>query len=142
MKIPRKIPRRLAANCLLYDEFIVKEIHKGNITQEQFTFSLHIKLHGHCHQKSLASIEPSKECLLYLENYQVDIIPSGCCGMAGLSVMRKNIMHCPCRWETVIFPAVGKLKLKFVSLLLVRGCRQQIKGWYRQASLSSYRNLI
>lgn len=65
-------------------EFVVREIRKGNIRSGQFTRKpLKILLHGHCHQKSLASVEPSKIMLSLPENYEVEVIPSGCCGMAG-----------------------------------------------------------
>lgn len=41
----------LGKNCLLYDEFIVREIRKGNIRSGQFTRKpLKILLHGHCHK--------------------------------------------------------------------------------------------
>lgn len=132
----REDARRLAANCLLYDEFIVKEIHKGNITQEQFTdFPLHIKLHGHCHQKSLASIEPSKEILALPENYQVDIIPSGCCGMAGAFGYEKEHYALSMQiGEQSLFPAVRQAETEICISAPGTSCRQQIKdGTGRQA---------
>lgn len=132
----REDARRLAANCLLYDEFIVKEIHKGNITQEQFTdFPLHIKLHGHCHQKSLASIEPSKEMLALPENYQVDIIPSGCCGMAGAFGYEKEHYALSMQiGEQSLFPAVRQAETEICISAPGTSCRQQIKdGTGRQA---------
>ena len=42
-----------------------------------------IKLHGHCHQKALASQLPTIKMLELPINYQASLIPSGCCGMAG-----------------------------------------------------------
>ena len=87
---------RLGKNCLLYDEFFIREIRAGRIQAEQFTDQpLKIMLHGHCHQKSLASVEPSREMLSLPVNYSVEVIPSGCCGMAELSGTRKNITSCP-----------------------------------------------
>ena len=70
--------------ALLFDEFIVREYKKGNILRDSFsTVKKHIKLHGHCHQKVLVSILPSKEILSLPENFEVEVIPSGCCGMIG-----------------------------------------------------------
>lgn len=74
----------LAKHCLLYDEFIMQEFQKGHIKSSQFTNKNNfIKLHGHCHQKSLASVEPSAKMLSIPINYTVEVLPTGCCGMAG-----------------------------------------------------------
>src|SRR5215203_5630982 len=76
--------KQLAANVFLIDEFIANETEKGNIRKEQFTKEQRtIKLHGHCQQKALSSVAPSVKLLSLPENYKVEIIPSGCCGMAG-----------------------------------------------------------
>ena len=46
----------------MIDEFISTEFEKGNISKELFSKKAkNIRLHGHCHQKSLASTEPTKE---------------------------------------------------------------------------------
>ena len=45
-------------HSLLVDEFIAREAGRGRIRREAFTEeSREIRLHGHCHQKSLASID-------------------------------------------------------------------------------------
>lgn len=121
--------RKLSVNCLLYDEFIVREMRKGNIKQKQFTQSyLYIKLHGHCHQKSLASIEPSKEMLSLPKNYQVDIIPSGCCGMAGAFGYEKEHYDLSMQiGEQVLFPAIRQAKEDVCISAPGTSCRQQIK---------------
>lgn len=121
--------RGLAKNCLLYDEFIVKEIKKGNITADLFTeLPLRIKLHGHCHQKSLASIEPSKEMLSFPKNYAVDVIPSGCCGMAGSFGYEKEHYDLSMQiGEQVLFPAVRNAKSDVCISAPGTSCRQQIK---------------
>ena len=75
---------QLSKNVFLIDEFIANEITKGNITKEQFTQEKRlIKLHGHCQQKAISSIAVSVKMLTLPENYTVETIPSGCCGMAG-----------------------------------------------------------
>ena len=80
----REGAKALAKNALLYDEFIMREFEKGNIDKSLFTSNpLKIKLHGHCHQKSLASVELSAKMLSIPVNYKVETLPTGCCGMAG-----------------------------------------------------------
>jgi Fe-S oxidoreductase len=76
--------KRLSSNVYLIDEFITKEIAKGNITKDQFTNEKKlIKLHGHCQQKAWNALSASVNMLSLPENYSVETIPSGCCGMAG-----------------------------------------------------------
>jgi Fe-S oxidoreductase len=43
----------------------------------------HVKIHGHCHQKALAGIEPALKLLRSNPAFTVEAIASGCCGMAG-----------------------------------------------------------
>ncbi|MFN0048147.1 MAG: (Fe-S)-binding protein, partial [Cytophagales bacterium] len=99
---------KLAKNCFLIDEFLAKELDKGNIRKEQFTKAeKKIKLHGHCHQKALSSVTPTKKLLEFPENYKVEMIPSGCCGMAGSFGYEKEHYDISMQvGELVLFPAV------------------------------------
>ena len=118
----------LARNCLLYDEFIVREVQKGNITSEQFIAKEQkIKLHGHCHQKALISIEPSKKMLSLPANYHVEVIPSGCCGMAGAFGYEKEHYSLSMQiGEQVLFPAVRSAAQGTLIAAPGTSCRQQI----------------
>lgn len=76
--------QHIAPHCLLIEEFLMREVERGNITPEQFTDKpQHILLHAHCHQKAIASANPTAWALSLPRNYSVELIPSGCCGMAG-----------------------------------------------------------
>src|SRR5699024_10183179 len=56
----------------------------GNIQAGQFERNQKkVKLHAHCYQKAFQLDGISKEILNIPEGYSVDVIPSGCCGMAG-----------------------------------------------------------
>ncbi len=125
----RKDACRLSSNCLLYDEFIVREMEKGNIISSQFTeLPLKIKLHGHCHQKSLVSIEPSRKMLSIPKDYQVEVIPSGCCGMAGAFGYEKEHFELSMKiGEQVLFPIIRKTGKDVCISAPGTSCRQQIK---------------
>ena len=102
--------KALAKNCLLYDEFIVREMEKGNIKNCMGHASCDIYLHGHCHQKSLVGIGKTEQMLKkLLPGATVHTIPSGCCGMAGSfgyeKVTRKTAVSIG--WS-VLFPTVMK----------------------------------
>ncbi|MCD4773726.1 MAG: FAD-binding protein [Bacteroidales bacterium] len=118
----------LAKSCFMIDEFIVAEIKKGNITKEQFTDKKQfIKLHGHCHQKSLASTGPTKEMLSLPENYMVEEIKSGCCGMAGAFGYEKEHYDISMKiGELVLFPEVRKAESGTIIAAPGTSCREQI----------------
>lgn len=120
--------KELAQNCLLFDEFIIQEVEKGNISKFQFTNNrANIKLHGHCHQKALASIEPTEKVLSLPQNYQVETIKSGCCGMAGSFGYEKEHYELSMKvGELVLFPEVRKSEQCIISAPGT-SCRHQIK---------------
>jgi FAD/FMN-containing dehydrogenase/Fe-S oxidoreductase len=126
----------LSKNCLLIDEFIAREMDAGNILPEQFTHATKkIKLHGHCHQKALSSVVPSKKMLSFPTNYSVEMIPSGCCGMAGSFGYEKEHYDISMKiGELVLFPAVRKAAEDTIIAAPGTSCRHQIKdGTGRQA---------
>lgn len=118
----------LSKNTLLYDEFIVREFHRGNIRREDFSTAPGlIRLHGHCHQKALVTILPSKEMLSIPEGIRVEVIPSGCCGMAGaFGYDKDNYELSMAIGEQVLFPAVRETPKGVFIAAPGTSCRQQI----------------
>jgi FAD/FMN-containing dehydrogenase/Fe-S oxidoreductase len=121
--------KALSKNVFLADEFIAAEIEKGNISKEQFTKEKKsIKLHGHCQQKALSSVAPSVKLLSLPENYSVETIPSGCCGMAGSFGYEKEHYDLSMKiGELVLFPAVRKQTNETIIAAPGTSCRHQIK---------------
>jgi FAD/FMN-containing dehydrogenase/Fe-S oxidoreductase len=120
---------KLAENALMFDEFFIKEVEKGKISKEHFTKTIkQIKLHGHCQQKSIASTLPSKKMLAFPENYSVEEIPSGCCGMAGSFGYEKEHYDVSMKvGELVLFPAIRNISDDIIIAALGTSCRCQIK---------------
>jgi len=125
----RKAALRLAENSLMIDEFLEREINTGKIQIKQFTTAKrHIKLHGHCHQKSLASTSATLFVLGFPENYTVEEIPSGCCGMAGAFGYEKEHYDLSMKvGELVLFPAVRNSSKETIIAAPGTSCRHQIK---------------
>jgi FAD/FMN-containing dehydrogenase/Fe-S oxidoreductase len=121
--------QRIAKNALLIDEFLAREIDKGNIKKEQFTTEKRlIKLHGHCHQKALASLTPTKKVLEFPQNYEVHLIRSGCCGMAGSFGYEKEHFELSMQvGELVLFPTVRQQPENVIIAANGTSCRHQIK---------------
>nr|MBA2762205.1 FAD-binding oxidoreductase [Segetibacter sp.] len=121
--------KELSSHTYLIDEFITKEIAKGNISKEQFTREHKlIKLHGHCQQKAWNALSASVTMLSLPENYKVETIPSGCCGMAGSFGYEKEHYDISMQiGELVLFPAVRKQPEDVIIAAPGTSCRHQIK---------------
>ena len=120
--------KKLAENALLFDEFIAREIDKKNITESAFTQEPKlIKLHGHCQQKAIASMTPTKKMLSLPANYKVQLIPSGCCGMAGSFGYEEEHYELSMKiGELVLFPAVRAQSDEVIIAAPGTSCRHQI----------------
>jgi Fe-S oxidoreductase len=121
--------KALAKNVFTVEEFVAAEIQKGNITKAQFTMQKRlIKLHGHCQQKAMSSTSASVQMLSLPQNYTVDIIPSGCCGMAGSFGYEKEHYELSMKiGELVLFPAVRNQPAEVLIAAAGTSCRHQVK---------------
>ena len=123
--------RVLAGHALLYDEFLLREIQGGRITHEQLPVSplkgRSVLLHGHCHQKALASVENTRRVLEFF-GYRVEVIPSGCCGMAGaFGYESRSYELSMAIGNDVLFPAIRTAEADVLIAAPGTSCRQQIK---------------
>ncbi len=73
--------RAVAENTFMWEEFLTRHFETGD-TPGTAGESGKILFHGHCHQKALVGTEPSK-AMFSLLGYEVEVVDSGCCGMAG-----------------------------------------------------------
>lgn len=121
--------KELSKNVFIIDEFIASEIDKGNIQKSSFsTAKRSIKLHGHCHQKALSSVAPSVKMMSLPENYSVEVIPSGCCGMAGSFGYEKEHYALSMKiGELVLFPTIRSKAAEVIIAAPGTSCRHQVK---------------
>jgi len=138
--VPSELQKKaavLAKNTFLIDEFIYSEKQKGNITSASFTSaSKKVFLHGHCHQKAIGSVLQSKEILNLPKNYKVEVIPSGCCGMAGSFGYEKEHYDVSMQvGELVLFPAVRKAEENVLIAAPGTSCRHQIYDGTKRKAL-------
>ncbi len=124
-----QLATNLARNTFFIDEFIAQEIERGILSKEQFTKAeKKIQLHGHCQQKAVGSLAATVKILSFPENYSVDTIPSGCCGMAGSFGYEKEHYDVSMQiGELVLFPAVRKQPDSTLVAAPGTSCRHQIK---------------
>ncbi|WP_247233323.1 FAD-binding and (Fe-S)-binding domain-containing protein [Telluribacter sp. SYSU D00476] len=121
--------RRIAEHSLLFEEFIAREIDGKRIKKDAFTTEKRlVKLHGHCHQKALSSLVPAKKALSLPANYEVQLIPSGCCGMAGSFGYEAEHYDVSMKiGELVLFPTVRQQPDEVIIAAPGTSCRHQIK---------------
>jgi FAD/FMN-containing dehydrogenase/Fe-S oxidoreductase len=121
--------KTLAKHALLIDEFLAREVDLGRIRHETFTQQPRaIKLHGHCHQKALASLTPTVKVLELPVNYKVQVIPSGCCGMAGSFGYEEEHFQVSMQiGELVLLPTVRSAPAETIIAAPGTSCRHQIK---------------
>jgi FAD/FMN-containing dehydrogenase/Fe-S oxidoreductase len=132
----KKAATKLAKNCFTIEEFIASEFKKGHIKSAQFT-SHHkeVKVHTHCHQKSLSSSHFTHTILSIPTNYKVTILASGCCGMAGSFGYEKEHYEISMQiGEDSLFKKIRPLAKDVIVAASGTSCRHQIKdGTARQA---------
>ncbi len=121
--------QRIAQHTFLFDEWLAREVEAGRVTSDQFTTEARtVLVHGHCHQKALGTMEPVKKVLGLPKNYTVEVIPSGCCGMAGS--FGYEVEHYDLSMqigELVLLPAVRRAAPDALISAAGTSCRHQIK---------------
>ena len=119
----------LAKRTFIIDEFLANEIDNKTIDSGQFTQnSLLVKLHGHCHQKALSTMTPTRRILSLPRNYKVHLIPSGCCGMAGSFGFEREHYELSMKiGELILFPTIRKQPDEVAIAATGTSCRHQIR---------------
>jgi Fe-S oxidoreductase len=75
--------KRVAEATCSFEEFLAQLAEKDELPLEFSTEPRDILLHGHCHQRALVGIQPTVKMLSLPAAYNVTVIDSSCCGMAG-----------------------------------------------------------
>jgi len=75
--------RTVAAQAMLFEEFIVREARAGRFAPEWNEAEQPMLVHGHCHQKAFGLMDGVLAALRLVPGAQVSMIESSCCGMAG-----------------------------------------------------------
>jgi FAD/FMN-containing dehydrogenase/Fe-S oxidoreductase len=85
-----------------------------------------VLLHGHCHQKALVGTGPTERALALAPGADVEVVDSGCCGMAGLFGYEKGHYEVSMKMgERRLFPAVREAEGRVV-VAPGTSCREQI----------------
>jgi Fe-S oxidoreductase len=117
----------VAKHALLFEELIADLAGQGHLDLLHLEDSgpKQVLIHGHCHQKALATTESTRAALALIPGAIVSEIPSGCCGMAGSFGYQHHDISMAIG-EQVLFPAVRAAAPDTVLVASGTSCRQQI----------------
>jgi len=73
----------VASQAMLFEEFVAREARSGRFSTNFKSAGRPILVHGHCHQKAFAAVNPILEILRLIPNSSPRLIETSCCGMAG-----------------------------------------------------------
>ncbi len=122
------LAQQIAKNTHTIEEFISSEITIGNINASQFTKEAKtIKIHTHCHQKALSTSQATYAMLNIPDNYNVTLLNTGCCGMAGSFGYEKEHYDISMQiGENSIFPKIRNIAIDVELAVAGTSCRHQI----------------
>ncbi len=124
----REKAKEVSRHTHTIEEFLARELDCGNLKQEDLPrTSKNILIHGHCHQKALSSMTPTMKVLKAAKNFTVQLIPSGCCGLAGSFGYEKEHFQVSMKiGELVLFPKIREAESSTIILASGTSCRHQI----------------
>jgi FAD/FMN-containing dehydrogenase/Fe-S oxidoreductase len=133
--VKREDARRLAANALLFEEFLAREAKAGALKLALAPVAKRALLHGHCHQKAFAAMGAVEAVLRLVPDLAVETVDSSCCGMAGAFGYGADTFDVSLKMaELSLLPAVRKAEADTLILADGTSCRHQIQdGTGREA---------
>lgn len=119
---------RLSKHVLTIDEFLAEQMRKGNVKPDSFVDEkLKVILHTHCQQKALRVNKSTEYILSFLDSFELETVPSGCCGMAGSFGYEEEHYQVSMQiGELVLFPAIRKSTEDSIIAANGTSCRHQI----------------
>ena len=118
---------QLAAQAFTFEEFVTREQQAGRFAPQWKADSGKLLLHGHCHHKALVGNE-SSVAALQSAGYAVEVIASGCCGMAGdFGYATDHYEVSRAVGEERLFPAVRRADAETTLVASGTSCRHQIE---------------
>jgi Fe-S oxidoreductase len=82
--LPGDETEALAQQAMLLEEFLAAQQQQGKLQLKLKPLAARrVLVHGHCHQKAFATMSAMQQTLKLIPDLEVEVIDSGCCGMAG-----------------------------------------------------------
>ncbi|MGP0095070.1 MAG: FAD-binding and (Fe-S)-binding domain-containing protein [Xanthobacteraceae bacterium] len=128
--------KRLAAQAMLLEEFLVREVDAGRLDLRLGPITGRALLHGHCHQKSFGAFSAVERVLKLIPGLTVETVDSSCCGMAGAFGYAADTIDVSfAMGELALLPAVRKAEAGTLIVADGTSCRQQINDGAGRAAI-------
>jgi FAD/FMN-containing dehydrogenase/Fe-S oxidoreductase len=132
----QKRARMVANACMLFEEFLGREIEAGRVKLEFASGPPEILLHAHCHQKSMGLVAVAKSLLARIPGARVMDPDAGCCGMAGSFGYTRDHFDISRRiGERRLFPAIRQMREGGIVAASGFSCRHQIQDFTDAAAV-------
>jgi FAD/FMN-containing dehydrogenase/Fe-S oxidoreductase len=122
--------KTVASQAVLLDELIVRLSREDpDAVKAAFREDLQreILLHAHCHQKAIVGPEPTLQALRQVPGYEVSLVETSCCGMAGsFGFEAEHYEVSKAMGSLRLFPAVEAASADTQIAITGVSCRQQI----------------
>lgn len=123
--------RRVAEACVTFEEWaeaaLRRQTESGETVCRFHPGPSKVVLHGHCHQKSLVGLEPTKRLLSHIPDCEVEALDTSCCGMAGsFGYEQEHYDVSQACGEDELFPAMRTAGQDAVAVAPGFSCRHQI----------------
>lgn len=121
--------KEIAKFTFTIEEFLSNQNQIEAFSSDAFTLEPRkVLVHGHCYQKTLSSQAYLKDVLSIPKNYEVEIIPSGCCGMAGSFGYEKEHYEVSQQvGNLILYPHLERAAPTTIIAASGTSCRHQIK---------------
>jgi Fe-S oxidoreductase len=134
--LPGEPAARLAAQALLFEEFLAREAEAGRLRLGlKPSAGKSALLHGHCHQKAFGAMGAVERTLKLVPGLAVETIESSCCGMAGAFGYQAKYYEVSMKMaEAALLPKVRAADADTAVVADGTSCRHQIRdGANREA---------
>ena len=113
--------------CVSFEGYVEQEWSGGRLSLNLKTGPAKILLHGHCHQKAMGLLPPTRELLARIPSATVVDLDAGCCGMAGSFGYAKEHYDVSRQiGERKLLPAARALSGSDVLVAPGTSCREQV----------------
>ena len=126
--IPGPATELVAAQALLFEEFVARELDAGRWEPPLRTVAQRALVHGHCHQKAFGAMPAVMRALRAIPGLDAQAVESSCCGMAGMFGYEREHYDISMRMaERDLLPAVRAASGETLIVADGMSCKHQIE---------------
>jgi Fe-S oxidoreductase len=119
---------------VIFFEELVLELNKLGALPRMKEINSKVWIHMHCHQKALTDSLTLKQALSLIQGINMEIIDSGCCGMAGDFGYKHPELSTKIAQQS-LNKAISKIKNDDILIATGTSCRNQLSDVFQNNSL-------